>query len=91
VTSASRLLPESNELAVAGATLAAAAVFRPVLRRVQKAVDRRFDRARFDAAHEVDEFAARLRSSVDPDAATDDLLATVQRTLAPRTVGVWTP
>ena len=75
VTSVSTLLPESNTLAVAGATLAAAAVFRPVLRRVQGVVDRRFNRARFDAVHEVDDFAARLRDSVDPDVAAADLVA----------------
>ena len=75
---------------MAGATLAAAAVFRPVLRRVQDVVDRRFNRARFDAVHEVDAFAARLRDSVDPDVAVADLSDVVQRTLQPAAVGLWT-
>jgi len=90
VTSVSRLLPQSSELAVAGATLAAAAVFRPVLQRVRDTVDRRFNRARFDAVHEVDAFAARLRDSVDPEVATADLAYVVQRTLQPAAVGLWT-
>ena len=90
VTSVSRLAPESNTLAVAGATLAAAAIFRPVLRRVQDVVDRRFNRARFDSAQEVDAFAARLRDSVDADATAADLRETVERTLAPGSIAVWT-
>lgn len=90
VTSVSALLPQSNAVAVSGATLAAAAVFRPVLSMVQAVVDRRFNRARFDAVHEVDEFAARLRDSVDPDAAVNDLSGVVRRTLQPAAVGVWT-
>ncbi len=90
VTSVSALLPESNAVAVAGATLAAAAVFRPVMRRVQGVVDRRFNRARFDAEREVDAFAGRLQDAVDPGAAAADLSALVQRTLQPAAVGLWT-
>ena len=89
VTSVSRLAPGSNALAVAAATLVAAAVFRPVLRRIQDLVDGRFNRARFDGVHEVDAFAARLRDSVDADATAADLRATVERTLAPGSIGVW--
>ena len=66
VTSVSRLLPQSQQLAVAGATLAAAALFRPLLRRVQERVDRRFNRARYDATREVEGYASSLRDSVDP-------------------------
>ncbi len=90
VTSVSQLLPGSNTLAVATATLVAAAVFRPLLRRIQDLVDRRFNRARYDAVREVDEFAARLRDSVDPDVAVADLSDVVQRTLQPTAVGLWT-
>jgi MFS family permease len=90
VTTFARLLPASDTLAVAVATLAAAAVFRPLLSRVQRYVDRRFDRARFDARREAEAFAARLTSAVDPDAVTTDLHAVLARTLAPGAVGVWT-
>jgi hypothetical protein len=88
VLSVSGLLPESNTLAVAGATLAAVAAFRPVLGRVQERVDRRFNRARFDAAREVDAFSARLRNSMDTDETAADLRETVLRTLAPGAIGV---
>lgn len=89
VTSISRLLPVSSALAVATATLAAAAVFRPVLRRVQGVVDRRFNRERYDAERVVEAFGARLRGATDPDAAATDLLAAVERALQPGAVGLW--
>jgi hypothetical protein len=89
VTTVARLLPVSNTLAVALGTLAAAAVSRPLLSRVQRAVDRRFDRARFDATREAEAFAARLSSTVDTYAVVDDLHAVLDRTLAPRTMSVW--
>ena len=89
VTTVARLLPVSNTLAVALATLAAAAAFRPLLAWVQARVDRRFDRARFDAVREVEAFASRLASTVDPDAVTADLLAVLERTLAPEAAAVW--
>ena len=89
VTSISRLLPVSSALAVATATLAAAAVFRPVLRRVQGVVDRRFNRERYDAERVVEAFGARLRGATDPDAAAADLVAAVGRALQPGAVGLW--
>ncbi len=89
VTSVSRLIPGSGALPVAGATLAAAAVFLPVLRWVRDRVDRRFDRARFDAQQQVEAFAGRMGSAVDVDDVAADLQAVVQRTLAPAEVGVW--
>ena len=89
VTSASRLLPSgSSPIVVAGATLAAAALVRPLLRRVQGGVDRRFNRSRYDAAATVDEFGLRLRGAVDVDATVGDLLDVVQRTMAPSSVGL---
>jgi hypothetical protein len=90
VTSVARLLPASSALSVALATLAAAAAFRPLLARVQRRVDRRFDRARFDALREAEAFADRLSSTVDPDLVTADLHAVLDRTLAPTSVGTWT-
>ena len=79
----------SSALAVAGSTLAVAAVFNPARRRLQAAVDRRFDRARYDAARAVDVFAARLREQVDLDEITATLRDTVAATVAPGRVAVW--
>ena len=76
-------------VAVAASTLAAAALFSPLRRRVQHAVDRRFNRARYDAEHTVAEFAARLQDSVDPDAVRADLTGLVQAVLEPTHVSVW--
>jgi len=82
-------LTGSSTLAVAGSTLAVAAVFNPVRRRLQAAVDHRFDRARYDAARAVDAFAARLRDQVDLDEVTAGLQETVVATVAPTRVAVW--
>jgi hypothetical protein len=79
----------NSSLAVAASTLAVAAVFNPIRRRLQTAVDRRFDRARYDAARAVDAFAARLRTQVDLDEVTAGLRDTVVATVAPTRVGVW--
>ena len=76
-------------VAVAAATLAAAALFNPVRQRVQKAVDRRFNRARYDADQMVTAFAARLKDAVDLDAVRDDLAGVVSRALEPAHVSVW--
>jgi hypothetical protein len=82
-------LTGSSTLAVAGSTLAVAAVFNPARRRLQAAVDRRFDRARYDAGRAVDAFAARLRDQVDLDEVTAGLQETVVATVAPTRVAVW--
>jgi MFS family permease len=83
VTTLPRLVPAtSSSFAVAIATLAAAAAFRPLLRRVRAAVDRRFDRSRYDARVTVESFGARLRDEVDPHAVT----ATVRQTMQPAAV-----
>jgi hypothetical protein len=79
----------SSTLAVAGSTLAVAAVFNPARRRLQAGVDRRFDRAGYDAARAVDAFAARLRDQVDLDEVTTGLCETVLATVAPTRVGLW--
>ena len=77
-------------VAVAAATLVAAALFNPVRRRVQHRVDRRFNRARYDADETVTAFAARLKDAVDLDSVRADLASVVQTALEPAHVWVWT-
>jgi hypothetical protein len=79
----------SDNLTVAIATLAAAAIFRPVLRRVQSFVDLKFYRHKYDAQHTIDAFGARLREETDLDELTDDLVAVVQTTMQPEHVSLW--
>ena len=76
-------------VAVAASTLAAAALFSPVRRRVQKAVDRWFNRARYDADQTVAAFAARLKDAIDQDSVRDDLAAVVHQALEPAHISVW--
>jgi len=85
----SPLVRGSSSLAIAAATLTAAAIARPVLRRVQEAVDRRFDRARYDGQRTVDALGARLRDAVDVGLVSRDLVAAVNETLAPTKVSLW--
>jgi hypothetical protein len=87
---ATQVLRIHGSVAVAGATLAAAALFNPVRRRVQRAVDRRFNRARYDADQTVAAFAARLQDAVDLGTVHADLLSTVDQALQPAHVTVWT-
>ena len=86
---ATHVLSFSSPVAVAAATLAAAALFSPVRRRVQRVVDRRFNRARYDADTTVGLFAAHLKDAVDLDSVQDDLASVVQRALEPAHVSVW--
>jgi hypothetical protein len=79
----------SSSVAVAASTLAAAAAFQPVRRRVQRAVDHRFDRAAYDARRTVEAFAGRLRDEVDVDTVRADLLTTVAATVAPVRLSLW--
>jgi hypothetical protein len=79
----------SSTLAVAGSTLAVAAVFNPARRRLQEVVDRRFDRAHYDAGRAVDAFATRLREQVDLDEIASGLRTTVTATVAPDRMAVW--
>jgi hypothetical protein len=79
-----------DSVAVAASTLVAAALFTPVRHRVQRAVDRRFNRARYDADQMVAAFAARLQDAVDLDTVRSDLLSRVDRALQPAHVTMWT-
>ncbi len=78
-----------DSVAVAASTLVVAALFTPIRRRVQRAVDRRFDRARYDAERTAVAFSERLRNQVDLPTLADDLDATIRRSIAPRSVALW--
>jgi hypothetical protein len=84
-----QLLGRDSSLAVAGATLAVAAVFQPARRRVQGAVDRRFNRRRHDAATTIEAFSGRLHQQTDLDTLTAELLALVDQTMQPTRASLW--
>jgi hypothetical protein len=86
---ATQVLRFSSPVAVAASTLAAAALFTPVRRRVQHAVDRRFNRARYDADAAVETFAARLTGAVALPEVRADLVAVVGQALEPAHLAVW--
>jgi len=86
---ATQVLTIKSPVAVAGATLAAAALFTPLRSRVQHLVDRRFNRTRYDADLTLTAFAARLKDAVDQDAVRADLLGAVHHSLEPTHAAVW--
>jgi hypothetical protein len=86
---ATRVLPVKGAVGVAAATLVTAALFNPLRRRVQRVVDRRFNRSRYDAEAVVAAFSARLRHTVDLDPVRDDLVSVVGQAVQPTTVSMW--
>ncbi len=89
VTLTTKALGFSSPVAVAASTVAAAAVFNPLRRRVQRLVDRRFNRARYDAEATIASFTARLRDAVDLETVRSELLEVVNRSVEPEHASVW--
>lgn len=86
---ATEVLRLHSAVAVAAATLAATALFNPVRKRVQRVVDRRFNRAQYDAEATVAAFAGRLRESVDLTSVQNELAAAVEAAFEPTHVSIW--
>jgi hypothetical protein len=84
-----QLLGQDTTLAVAGATLAMAAAFQPLRRRIQAVVDRRFNRRRYDATRTIEAFTTRLRDEIDLDTLSGELVAVVDQTMEPTQVSLW--
>jgi hypothetical protein len=82
-------LTEGSPMLVAAATLAVAALFNPLRRRIQARVDRRFNRARYDAQQEIDRLTQRLRTDMEIVDIADELLGVVTKTMQPASAGVW--
>lgn len=80
---------DAPDLVVAGGTLMAATLFRPLLARIGGVVDRRFNRHRYDAADEIRRFTRRVRDQLEVERLSEDLTGTIQETLQPLSVGVW--
>jgi hypothetical protein len=89
VTLLTSVLPAESPLAVAGSTLAVAALFNPLRRRVQGWVDRRFNRSRYDAQLVLDHLSASMRDEIDPESVRERWLGAVVRTMQPASVAIW--
>lgn len=89
LTALVRPITGSGDIAVAGSTLAVVALFQPLRARLQRAVDRRFYRARYDAVRTIDRFSTRLREQVDLDQLSRELVAMVDDTIKPAHTSLW--
>jgi hypothetical protein len=89
LTAMTNFLPSDSSLSVAASTLAVAALFNPLRRRVQAWVERRFNRSRYDAQQVMDEFSGSLRQDVDPEAVVGGWVDVVSETMHPTSISVW--
>jgi hypothetical protein len=83
------LFPTDSDLVIAASTLAVAALFNPLRKRIQARVDRRFNRSRSDMVRVIDQFSGSLRDQVDPDQVIDGWAGVVNETMQPSELGVW--
>lgn len=82
-------LPEGSELAIVASTLAISVLFQPLRRRIQKVIDRRFYRSKYDTVRTLEAFSSTLREEVDLAQLTEQLLGVVQKTMQPADVSLW--
>jgi hypothetical protein len=83
------LIGRESPLVIVASTLAIAALFQPLRRRIQNAIDRRFYRRKYDSQRVLESFAARLRDETDLDAMTHEMIGVVQETLQPTHASLW--
>ena len=89
LTAMTNFLPSDSSLSVAASTLAVAALFNPLRRRVQAGVERRFNRSRYDAQQVMERFSGSLRQDVDPETVVGGWVDVVSETMHPTSISVW--